>query len=209
MDMDDFFGIMDEVNTRIQSGDVTNDQRDVPGWERLIAAGVGWVLVAPGSAIMGGMGGFKGLVKSILPQIGVCVGMLVLGVTNPFLLIPALLGTGGIQAMFSIKNMEEKLRAQIVKNIQDNLRKSADDSAEESAKKIEEKLGEFRAAIDTELSKEVQTIRESVEAILASKRKGEVASQAESARLDDEFKATGNLLDQLDTLTDELAIGKR
>ncbi len=209
VDMDDFFGIMDEVNTRIQSGDVTNNQRDVPGWERLIAAGVGWALVAPGSAIMGGLGGFKGLVKSILPQIGVCIGMVVLGVTNPFLLIPALLGTGGIQAMLSNKKMEEKLRAQIVKNIQDNLRKSADDSAEESAKKIEEKLGEFRAAIDTELSKEVQTIRESVEAILASKRKGEATSQAESAKLDDQFKATGNLLDQLDTLTDELTLIKR
>lgn len=209
VDMDDFFGIMDDVNSTIRSKEVTKDQRDIPGWERLVAAGAGWILVAPGSAVMGGIGGFKGLAQSILPQIGVCLGLLVLGVTNPLILIPALLSAGGIQAMFSNKAMEKKLRAQIGQNLQESLRKSADTSAEESAKKIDEKLTELCTSIDGELSKEVQTIKESVEAILASKRKGKAAAEAESAKLNDQFKAAGSLLDQLDDLSEELTFIKR
>ena len=97
----------------------------------------------------------------------------------------------------------------IVQSIQDNLRKSVDDSAEESAKKIDDKLAEFSNAIDSELQKEVKTIQESVESILASKRKGEAASRIESAKLDDQFKTAGTLLDQLDELSDELTFAKR
>ena len=209
VDIDEFFGIMDDVREKVQSADATKDQRDIPGWERLVAAGVGWLAISPGSALLGGTGGFNGLVKSILPQLGVAIVLGLLGLTNPLIFIPALLGAGGIQAMFSNKSMEKKLQEQIVQSIQTSLRKSADDSAEESARKIDEKLAELTASIDSGLSKEVQTIRESVESILDSKRKGEAASRAESAALDDQFKAAGGLLDQIDELTEELTLTTR
>ena len=206
VDMDEFFAIVDEVRMNIKSEDATKDQRDIPGWERVVAAGAGLLLWSEGSAMMGAMGGFKGLVQSLLPQFGVIFGLLLLGVTNPWIFIPALLGAGGIQAMFSNKSMEKKLRDTIVRQIQDSLRKSAEESAEDSAKKIDGKLADVRNGVNKELNNEIQTIRESVESILESKRKGEADTKAESERLDEQFKTAGTLLDQLDELSDELAV---
>ncbi len=206
VDMDEFFAIVDEVRMNIKSEDATKDQRDIPGWERVVAAGAGLLLWSEGSAMMGAMGGFKGLVQSLLPQFGVIFGLLLLGVTNPWIFIPALLGAGGIQAMFSNKSMEKKLRDTIVRQIQDSLRKSAEESAEDSAKKIDGKLADVRNGVNKELNNEIQTIRESVESILKSKRKGEADTKSESERLDEQFKTAGTLLDQLDELSDELAV---
>ena len=138
IDMDEFFAIVDEVRMNIKSEDATKDQRDIPGWERIVAAGAGLLLWSEGSAMMGAVGGFKGLVQSLLPQLGVCLGLLVLGVTSPWIFIPALLGAGSVQAMFTNKSMEKKLRETIIRQIQDNLRKTSEEGAEESAKKIRE-----------------------------------------------------------------------
>ena len=209
VDMDEFFSIVDEVRMSIKSEDATKDQRDIPGWERIVAAGAGLLLWSEGSAMMGAIGGFKGLVQSLLPQFGVIFGLLLLGVTNPWIFIPALLGAGGIQAMFSNKSMEKKLKDTIVRQIQDSLRKIAEESAEESAKKIDGKLADLRSGVDKELNNEIQTIRESVESILESKRKGEGDTKAESARLDEQFKTAGTLLDQLDELSEELTFIKQ
>ena len=106
--------------------------------------------------------------------------------------------------MLSNKSMEKKLREKIVQQIQDNLRKSAEESAEESAKKIDGKLAEIHDGVGKALNNEVQTLRESVESILKSKREGEAETMAETARLDDQFKTAGLLLDRLDELSDEL-----
>lgn len=204
VDMDEFFAIMDEVKTNINPEDTTKDQRDVPGWERLVAAGAGLLLWSEGSAMMGAIGGFKGLLQSLLPQLGVILTLLLLGVTNPWIFLPALLGAGGLQAMFSNKSMEKKLREKIIQQIQENLRKSAEESAEASAKKIDGKLVEIHDGVGAALNNEVQTLRESVESILKSKREGEAETTAETTRLDHQFKTAGLLLDRLDELSEEL-----
>jgi len=85
MDLKDFFSILDEVKDSFSKDESVSDQRDVPAWERLDAAAAGALIISPGSVFQAGQEGFKGLVKSIAPQIATMIALIILGVANPLI----------------------------------------------------------------------------------------------------------------------------
>ena len=172
VDMDEFFSLIGQVKAGVGAESATDGQRQVGGWERAAAAGIGWFVLGAGSAVMGANEGFKGLLKSAMPQIGLAVLLIgVLGVMNPFILIPALFASGTIQALLGNDKEQKKLCGEVAKKLREGIRDNADKAGADTAAKIEEKMREFKANVGKSLEAEIATVRESLDEVVELKRK--------------------------------------
>ena len=202
VDLEQFLASLDEIKTSLSADDVNKDQRDVPAWERIVAAGVGGLLFSTGSVIQAGQDGFKGLLKSILPQLGVGIAMLILGVTNPWIMLPVLLGTGGISAFFSNSKLEEKLREKLGDQVKESLFTSADDNADAAVEEIAKTLDGIIEQVDSGMKHEIESIQDNVQKILQVKNEGEASAQAKEASLTAQQQKAEALIDSIEELTE-------
>ncbi|MBR4612068.1 MAG: dynamin family protein [Kiritimatiellae bacterium] len=200
VDMKGFFDLLDQVKTGVGSGSVTEKQSEVSGWQRVAAAGVGWIALSPGGALMGANSGFKGLFQAILPQLGLAFLLGILGLTNPVVLFGTLLAGGGIQAMLSNRSAERTLRETIVQKISDSLRNNAEQAGRDTADKVASKLREIKSEVNKGLENEIATVRESLNEIVETKRKGDKEAEKELMALDKYARTANQLADSLDSL---------
>jgi GTPase SAR1 family protein len=204
IDLVAFLNIIDEIHAGLSAGEVTSDQRDVPAWERITAAGAGFLFLSHGSVIQAGQDGFKGLAKSIIPQIGVAFLMGLLGLTNPLIFIPMLFATGGLSAFFSNKKCEEKLRSTLGQKVKEKMLESADSTAEEAVDKIGQALDGILEQFDAGMMGEIGSIKANVEKILQLKKEGEQKVQEHEQLLQMQQKTAEAIVDDLEEFIDEL-----
>ena len=201
VDMDEFFSLIGQVKAGVGAESATDGQRQVGGWERAAAAGIGWFVLGAGSAVMGANEGFKGLLKSAMPQIGLAVLLIgVLGVMNPFILIPALFASGTIQALLGNDKEQKKLCGEVAKKLREGIRDNADKAGADTAAKIEEKMREFKANVGKSLEAEIATVRESLDEVVELKRKGDASAQKELELLDECAHMANSIADAIDEL---------
>lgn len=203
-DLEAFLETIDSVKNNLAGHDVCEDQRDVPVWERVAAAGVGALTVSYGSVIQGGQDGFKGLLKSILPQVGVALGMIVLGVTNPWIFIPALIATGGISAYFSNSKLEKIVREKLGEKVKNSILDSVEENAETAIEKLGKALDEIAEQVDSGMQKEITSIQQSVDKVLKIKQEGENKAKQRETVLLEQRKNAAVLIDKLEDLLEQL-----
>ena len=203
-DLEAFLETIDSVKNNLAGHDVCEDQRDVPVWERVAAAGVGALTVSYGSVIQGGQDGFKGLLKSILPQVGVALGMIVLGVTNPWIFIPALIATGGISAYFSNSKLEKIIREKLGEKVKNSILDSVEENAETAIEKLSIALDEIAEQVDSGMQKEINGIQQSVDNVLKIKQEGENKAKQRETVLLEQRKNAAALIDKLEDLLEQL-----
>ena len=200
IDLEKFLKTIDEIKDSLSDNGVNDDQRDVPAWERIVAAGVGFAFVSTGSIIQAGQDGFKGLLKSIIPQLVVGVGMLLIGITNPWVLIPALFATGGISAFLSNSKLEDKLKEKLGATVKDSLLNASDEKAEKAMDKIAESLDAIVEQADSGMKREIDSIKENVDKILQVKKEGEEKAKAREQNLLTQQKKAEKIVDSIEEL---------
>lgn len=201
VDMDAFFSLIGQVRADVGTESATEGQSQVGGWERVAAAGIGWFVLGAGSAIMGANDGFKGLVKSAVPQFGIAALLyVVLGVTNPLIILPTLIASGTIQALLGNDKEQKKLCGEVAKKLREGIRDNADKAGADTAAKIEGKLREFKADVGKALETEIATVRESLDEVVELKRKGDKSAQNELELLDECARKSNELADAIDEL---------
>jgi hypothetical protein len=162
---------------------VDPDVKTAGGIERVLAAAGGFIVGGIGSAVVGGALGYKEMAKSLVPQIGIGIGMILLGVTNPWLIVVALFGAGIVQIMIDAKSMTDSMKIKIAAKMAQDLRESADAGAERVAAHVSEQTDKLAQSINAGIGKEIQAVREQVEAVLAAKKEGEERVQAKQRDL--------------------------
>ena len=197
-DLKQFQDAVDDIKLSLSCNSITADQRDVPAWERGVATGLGFVLFGVGGIFQAGQDGFKGLCKSLTPLLAVWGATVVLGVTNPWIIIPALLGAGSLSAIFSNMKIEDKLREKLGEEVKDSLLKAAEEQTENAVGKIAESLDAIITQVDNGMKHEIETIRENVENILQIKKDGEDKARAKEQFLVAATKRAESLIDAID-----------
>ncbi len=162
---------------------VVDSEKKVSPLERILATAGGFVIGGVGSAAMGAVFGYQEMLKSIIPQIALFFGALFLGFTNPFVLIPLLMGGGLVQGIFKMKGTNKQVKEAVAKEYIKQLRSSNYEQSCQIADSVVEKLKDFQQLIDQGLAKEIQSIRDQRDSILAEKQKGEANVQEELQRL--------------------------
>ena len=201
--LEDFIRAVDDVRVEMSNGEVVR-QRDVSAWERVAAAGIGALFLPSGSVIQAGQDGFSGLAKSILPQLGTTIALLVLGITNPWIFIPALLASGGVTAFFQNSKLEEKLKQEFARKVADELNSSSSKVASDASAEISKILAKMTAEIDNGMDAEIKSVREDVEKVLAVKKEGEVRTSERDKMLAQTESDAAKLIDELDDLISPL-----
>lgn len=197
--LEDFVHTVDDARMEMLLNDDTDKQRDVPGWERVAAAGVG-VLFAYGSVAQAGQDGFKGLAKGLVPHLATCLALGIFGVTNPWIFIPALFASGSITAFFQNSKLEEKLKDEFTRKIVDSLNSDASRIASDAVSGLSKTLLKMTSEIDRGMDAEIKSVRDDVEKILAIKKEGEAKSKERDEMLLRAESDAEKLVDELDDL---------
>ncbi len=169
---------VDKLRFELEGKSITKlsvEMQDTHILERILAAVGGYVLAGGDivSAAMGAAFGYQEVLKSIAIHIAIVTGVHVVAGFNPLILIPAILAGGFAQGLMRINATNEKIKKSVGKKYVEEIRSSAYQRSEEIAETIGYKLDDIRQAVDRELAKEIQGVREQVESILVEKQKGQ------------------------------------
>lgn len=181
--VEDLYLSLDDIKMDF-SCNTGNIEKNVSGMERLGAAIAGFLLVSPGSAVMGAQYGFSGLLKSILPQIGLAFLAGLLGFTNPITLLLILLGGGLVEGLIRTSSMTDKTKKNIALELSKNIKDEARDNALKAAHEVYNKTEELSTIIASVLDSEIQSVRDMVETVLEAKNEGEKNVQSMKANVD-------------------------
>jgi len=131
------------------------------------------LLVASGSRLE-----LRGVAVSILAQVatGVLCGML--GIANPVLVVALVLGGTTLFAAWKAGGLTEKVQHEIGRALAEQFRADMGTTAHTVAAEIFDQTEGFERSAEEGLEREIQILREQVDAILSDKKSGEVQVQA-------------------------------
>jgi hypothetical protein len=136
------------------------------------------LLLAPGTQL-----GLRGLAASILAQVatGVLCGML--GIVNPVLVIALVLGSSTLMASWKAGSLTGKAKKEIGSTLAEQFRADLDTTTHTVAAEVFDQTEGFVRSAEEALEREIQILREQVEAVLRDKKAGEVQVQAKKGLL--------------------------
>lgn len=199
---------LDEVHANLVAHstlDIAVDRtqtEQISGKERIgatmVGLGVGAVLGDPVLAIMGGMFGYKEMMKNILPQLAVAVAtMMILG---PAFIIPAMLAAALTRGLFKANAVNKQIRDAVGQEYKQKLLDMQTDMAAQLAQTVDQKIAQSQEELDQALGLELQNVEEQVRPILEAKTLGQ-------ARVDQqlsEIEQANNELNQIDHMLGDL-----
>jgi len=198
----DFISHLDNLRFQIAFGSsVGNSSLNAVGanispLERVLAAAGGLIFVDIGSALIGGLFGFREMLNSILPQIIALLGGWAMFGVNPAILIPVIV-VAIIQGVFKMTTVNDKIKEITGDKYKEDLSNSRDKQSSKIAQEVVAKLEIFKDAVDLGLGIEIQSVRTQVNSILAEKQKGQT-------NVDEKIHELQLLSDKLNAIDGEL-----
>jgi len=195
-----FFSDLDRVRveisgTKVSKLDVPVEDTKISPINRILSGIAGFVLMDYGSAAIGGLFGYKEMLKSLIPQLAtVGVTYLLVGL-NPWILIPAIFASGSLQAFIKVNGINDKVKQQVGKEYK--IQFQASNQPDEVANAVAAKIKEIEDGVDGGLGNEIQSLRTQVKSILAEKQKGQ-------ANVDQKIRELASLTDQLNAIDGQL-----
>ena len=170
---------------------IENDEKEPSLQERLIAGLGGFIVGGVGAGVVGGTLGVKEMLKGLVPQIALSAAMIVLGFTNPFVLIPLLITSGSIQALYQSGKLSSELRKKIAVKFCEKLSEKEEEQKELLISKSIEEIVKLETALEAQFSREIGMMEDEMKLALATCRKSEIEKTALEERLESiELKAT-------------------
>jgi uncharacterized protein (UPF0335 family) len=178
----DFIKNVDNLRLQIapdsfDTSTIFDPEKKVSAVERIIATAGGFVIGGLGSAAVGAVFGYQEMLKSILPQLGLAIGAIILGFTSPWVLIPLLMGGGLVQGILKMKATNNQVKQTVAKEYIKQIRHSNYQQSDKIAGSVVEKLRDFQNKIDQGLEKEIQSIRDQVNSVLEEKQMNQLDSK--------------------------------
>ena len=207
----DFFEDINSLRLEIapasfNTKDVTDTNKKVSPLERILATAGGFFIGGAGSATMGAVFGYQEMLKSLIPQLTLLIGGIALGLTNPFTLIPLLMGGGLVQGIFKMKATNNKVKETITKEYIKQIRGMNYEQSVKMADAVCNKLQEFTQPIDRSLAKEIQNVRDQLESVLAEKQKGEANVEQQLQQLETIENNLNKIDDKLSGFINQVAL---
>ncbi|MBE9230125.1 dynamin family protein [Cuspidothrix issatschenkoi LEGE 03284] len=208
----DFIKNVDNLRLQIapdsfDTSTIFDPEKKVSAVERIIATAGGFVIGGLGSAAVGAVFGYQEMLKSILPQLGLAIGAIILGFTSPWVLIPLLMGGGLVQGILKMKATNDQVKQTIAKEYIKQIRSSNYEQSNKIADSVVEKLRDFQNKIDQGLEKEIQSIRDQVNSVLEEKQKGQSNVDQKLQELENIEKQMNQLDSKLDEFIAKIALG--
>ena len=200
----EFYNIIDSINIGLTGENP--DTEAIPTWERIAGTVAGIMIGNISTAISGGINGLsKEMFKTFAIDVGLGIGLAVLGILNPFTAIPAMILLG----LYNGNEGGEKVRKQIKKDARDVISKELIKQSNEIANNMEngfvKMLSNQADLIIKAMDIEINTILKKVNSIIADIKKGEKAIAQRKKQLDCCEKKIISILDSLQEFNEFIA----
>ena len=186
----------------LQAEPALGEERRIGGLERVLAAAGGFLVGGAGSAMLGATLGYKEMLKSLGPQIAIGVGMILLVGFNPLLIIPVLVAAGIVQGFWTTRSSTDKVKMKVAEAMANKVKAKATQNAQKRAEQVYRQTETVVQTLDSGMAKEIQSVREQIETVLAAKQAGEASVQAQQQAL---AEAEGRL-QQIETAVCDLIL---
>ena len=195
-DLQKFYDSLSKIKKNLNLN-VSHEAKEIGTLERVLAAAGGFFIGGLGSAVSGGALGMDEMLKGLIPQIGVALAMIMLGFTNPLILIPTLLASGTVQTLLGLKGQSEKIKSLISEKAQQQLRENLSEQSTQIAEDVKAKSDELRQQINLGMENEIKSLEENVQAALIKMENEKVDKEAEKAKVEEDMVALRKLRDSL------------
>ncbi len=186
--------------TSVSKESINYKEAQVSLLERIVAAAGGFFVGDMASGAIGAIFGFQEMLKSLIPQMAIMLTTVLIAGFNPFILIPAMTIGGIVQGFLKMESTNDKIKETVTKEFVNQLRTTSYQQADELSNSVIEQLSKIKDAVNQELGKEIQSIRDQVTSILAEKEKGQVNVDQKLL----ELASVRRKLDAIDSELDEL-----
>jgi GTPase SAR1 family protein len=192
-------------SSSVTKENIKYEETKVSLMERIFAAAGGFFMGDIASAAIGAVFGFEEMLKSIIPQIAIVIGTVALAGLNPFILIPAMTVGGLVQGALKMKSSNDKIKKAVTQEFVNQLRASSYQRADELGDTVLKQMSKIKDAVNQELGKEIQSIRDQVNSILTEKQKGQVNVDQKLRELEAISKTLNAIDGELDELIAQVA----
>jgi len=168
--------------------------------ERILAAAGGLVMGNLGGAVIGGVLGFKEMLKSMIPQVLMYLAAAMLLSWNPIVVGAALVGAIFLRGFLKVNGINMQIRTAAGKEYTERFRAARPDLANAVTNAVDMKLIDLQDALDQGLGLEIQNIRDQVNSVIAEKQLGQTQVNEAIRRLE----ALPGELDKLESEIDAL-----
>jgi GTPase SAR1 family protein len=185
---------------RLLNPNISVDHKGPSGVERLLAGGLGFVIGGAGSGYVGATMGTMEMLKSLGPAMAILIGSLLLGITNPFVLIGLLFGGGFLQSFLKAKDIASKIKMSTAEKLAAQLKVDARNCATKAADVVHEKTSAIQEAIALSVKNELRGVEELIASVLSEKEAGEARCEQRRKFLEDSRQKLRIIQKQLDDL---------
>ena len=183
-DISHFLEEMDNVRLKVTGVEVSHyEDVQISKKERLLSAAGGFLTAGIGLATIGSIFGFREMLKGILPQLIIGVGIGVLTAFNPIAMFIALFGASFVQSFIKMKATNEKIKREFGKAFREQMYECSEENAKEITKQLDVELHKRQKLLDTALNSHLSGFRRQYEAVIASSRKGKETIEKENRQL--------------------------
>lgn len=203
IEIKDFLVSIDRVWSSFGNNAGNNNERNVSALERISTAALGLLISGPAGAFAV-KDGLKNLLPTLLPQTAVIFASILLGLTNPLILIASIFAAGSIPQILGQKGVEKKLREKLGSDLRGKLLSSLDENSESAVENVNKLLQDIITEVDSGLSREIDSIKQNIELIIEAKNKGENEAKQKEEFLSEKFKTANELIDTLDKFSENL-----
>jgi GTPase SAR1 family protein len=149
-----------------------------------VLVGIGGSSLSPtGTTIPGVSMNYQSLLQSLVPQIAVAIGAIAVLHLNPITLVPALIAMGAYQAFRQGDALTQKVKTETGRAMAQNLIAAIPEHSKRIAETVYDQTEFLVSSIGENLDREISTVREQVDAVLAAKKAGEAEVARKQARL--------------------------
>ncbi|MFC0518946.1 dynamin family protein [Mucilaginibacter angelicae] len=180
--IDDFYFSLENVKNKISGNvdvDHLSEQGKVSNRERIFAAAAGLLLADFGAGIIGASFGFtKQFFIQMALQVTAVVTMIMIGIANPFTVIPVVLAIAFAGMFMGVDATVKKLKKETAKKIAQELHQTIDQIAQSQTREIVGQIITATAPIESSLDDEIAALNSQVATICEDIRNGEEQVQA-------------------------------
>ncbi|MGB7326192.1 MAG: hypothetical protein WBD31_15065, partial [Rubripirellula sp.] len=171
---------------KVLKGEAKSDYEPPSGLERLLAGSAGFIVGGVGSAHIGATLGTKEMLKSLGPAIGIVLtGTLLLGITNPVILIGMLFAGSFLQSVLKEGKIARQIKDSTAKMVASELRNNARSVAAKGAAAVHEKTEGIQKALKSSMENELRNVDELIESVLSEKKLGDARCKEKAEELSD------------------------
>ena len=200
--LEDFYKDIAAAKTSITGESEDIGVKDVGVMERVLSAAGGALTGCWGAAAVGALFGWKEMAKALLPNLAILAVASLLGIINPFVIIPLLLASGGFQALFSVKATTQMIKDKTAENIAKEIMANASKYGEDFGQAVFEKLQVVQDSIKAGMENEILAVKDSVDSARAILQQGEFETLQKKEELENSRNTLRALLDNVNEIID-------